>query len=114
MAWQNLLTSGYRRLDFPWPCMLHLTPVRFLLSLPRKTATIFVASGLTFISGAIGLEMLGGMLAESQGIENLAYLSTSFFEELLEMLGIIGFIYGLLQYINLIDSPEIEAIPYEV
>ncbi len=72
---------------------------KFLTNLPRNIMILFVVSGATYVSGAVGFEMVGGRQAELYGTDNLLY---SFFytcEEFLEMLGIVIFIYALLTYI---------------
>lgn len=33
---------------------------RFIKSLPPKTRNLFIKAGITFVGGAIGMEMLGG------------------------------------------------------
>src|SRR5690606_19893923 len=71
----------------------------FLKKLRKRTRVLFLLSGTIFISGAIGFEMLGGNVIQSQGPGALF----SFFytcEELLEMLGSSLFIYALLDYIT--------------
>jgi len=73
--------------------------LKFLTELPRNIMILFVVSGATFVSGAVGFEMVGARQTELYGTENLLY---SFFytcEEFLEMLGIVIFIYALLTYI---------------
>lgn len=73
--------------------------LKFLINLPRNIMILFVASGATFVSGAIGFEMLAGWYVELYGKNDLLF---SFFytcEEFLEMLGIAIFIYTLLTYI---------------
>ncbi len=74
--------------------------LKFLANLPRNTMILFVLSGITFISGAIGFEMLGGWYAELYGENNFAFSLFYTCEEFLEMLGIVIFIYTLLRYIN--------------
>lgn len=71
---------------------------RFLLRLPKETMILFVASGATFVSGAIGFELLGGMHEELYGHYNPTYALFYTCEELLEMLGIAIFLYALLSY----------------
>jgi hypothetical protein len=102
---QSLNTSGL--LYFAWVipygialtvfCLLYF---RFLLNLPRKTMTLFVASSAIYVSGALGLEMISALHAEIYGIENLAYQLITTVEESLEMTGIVIFIYALLAYIT--------------
>ena len=69
---------------------------KFLFELPRNIMTLFLVSGAIFVSGAIGLELLGGRHAELYGINNLHFSILTTFEELLEMVGIALFIYTLL------------------
>lgn len=71
----------------------------FLTCLPRSTMIGFVLSGATFVSGAVGFEMLGGLQADVNGKSNLLYSVLYTCEETLEMLGIATFIYTLLKYI---------------
>lgn len=73
---------------------------RFLLNLPKKSMILFLLSGTIYISGAIGFELIGGLRAESHGLNNLVYSLITTAEELLEMLGIALFIYSLLVYIT--------------
>jgi hypothetical protein len=74
--------------------------LRFLLKLPRRTMALFVVSGLTFVTGAIGFEMLGGLIDERQGTDSVWYAVAFTVEEMSEMLGIALFIYALLDYIE--------------
>lgn len=73
--------------------------LRFLTRLPRRTMVLFLISGLIYVTGAMGLEMLGGWRAEAYGSDDLIYLAMVTAEELLEMVGIAIFIYALLSYI---------------
>jgi len=73
---------------------------RFLFRLPRRIAWLFIASGAVYVTGAIGLEMLGGRHYELHGRHNVVYSIISTCEELLEQLGIALFIYVLLTYIS--------------
>lgn len=81
-------------------CVLIIAYTRFLFNLPRNTMFLFLISGSTFISGAIGFEILGGVQIEANG-GSCDLLCTLFYtcEESLEMLGIAIFIYALLTYI---------------
>lgn len=76
-----------------------MTYSRFLMRLPRSTCVLFLVSGTTFIAGAIGFELLGGRHYELQGNDNATYVLFQTAEESLEMLGIVIFIYSLLDYI---------------
>ena len=72
---------------------------KFVLSLPAKTKMLFIIAGLMYVGGALGMELLGGYLADTSGY-NTAYGIASSVEEILEMLGIVVFIHGLLGYIQ--------------
>jgi len=71
---------------------------KFLFNLPRNTMILFIVSGATFVSGAIGFEMLGGRQAYLYGANNVLYSIYYTCEEFLEMIGIAIFIYTLLSY----------------
>jgi len=71
---------------------------KFLFQLPKNTMVLFLVSGATFISGAIGFEMFGGRHAELFGRSNILYAFYYTCEEFLEMIGIAMFIYTLLSY----------------
>lgn len=71
---------------------------RFLWRLPRRTAGLLVLSGAVFVSGALGLEMLGGYWLEGHGRDGL-YVVLQTLEEALEMSGVVLFLYSLLDYI---------------
>lgn len=68
---------------------------RFLSRLPRSTAYLMALSGVIFIAGAIGMELLGGLHFERYGSQNPGYVVLQSVEEILEMSGIVLFIYTL-------------------
>jgi len=73
---------------------------RFLIRLPKRFMGLFILSGGIYISGALGLELLGGLHASNFGVDGIQYSVIYTFEELLEMLGVMLFIYSLLSYIK--------------
>lgn len=73
---------------------------KFILNLPSKTRRIFILAGTIYISGALGMELVGGYIADTIGFDTFAYGMVSRTEELLEMFGILIFIRGLLFYIQ--------------
>ncbi|HUM69188.1 MAG TPA: glycosyltransferase family 2 protein, partial [Chloroflexota bacterium] len=90
---------------FPWVipgialvCVLGLFFLRFLLYLPAKTRFGFVLAAITYIGGAIGVELIGSRHAELYGFENWTYSMIATVEEGLEMAGLILFIQALLSY----------------
>lgn len=72
--------------------------IPFLRYLPDRTRSIFVNAGILYVSGAIGMEMIGGA-AHSGEISRSFYQIAMPIEEMLEMCGIILFIYGLVAFI---------------
>jgi len=72
---------------------------KFLFKLPKNTLILFLVSGIIFISGAIGFEMIGGRHVYLYGGNDIIYSFYYTCEESLEMLGISIFIYTLLSYI---------------
>lgn len=78
---------------------------RFLFTLPKTTRWLFIAGGAVFVSGAVGMEMVGGKYWAEQGWAidggdpiDMKYALIVTVEELLEMVGIVIFIYALMQY----------------
>lgn len=72
---------------------------RFIFHLPAQTRFFFIVAGITYITGAIGFEMLGGYYHELYDKETMTYAILVLFEESLEMTGIVIFIYSLLSYL---------------
>jgi hypothetical protein len=72
----------------------------FLLSLPFRTRLLFVISGAFYVGGAVGMEMVGGRLLKLYGQQSLQYAAGTIVEEILEMIGVLIFIYALLSYLR--------------
>lgn len=73
----------------------------FLLALPRRTAILFVTSGLVFCAGALGFESLSAAVFEATGsVDDFRFIALYTIEELLEMTGIVIFIYALSDYLD--------------
>jgi len=75
--------------------------LKFLKNLPTRSRILFLLSGSIFITGAIGLELVGGYYQSLFAQNNLVYALITNFEEILEMTGILFFIYALLDYMRL-------------
>lgn len=100
-----LNTSGY--LYFAWVIpygigliIFLLVYTRFLFNLPHKMRLLFIISGFVYVSGAIGLELIGGIYYELYGEQSLSFIILATIEELLEMTGVVIFIYALSLYID--------------
>jgi hypothetical protein len=74
--------------------------LRFLPQLPKKIAYLFIISGIIFVIGAVGVEMLAAKNYDSENFSETLHAICYSIEEFLEMLGIAIFIYSLLLYIK--------------
>ena len=84
---------------FTFVCLLIFT--RFLGHLPTQTRRLFLLSGSLYVSGTLGMEMIGGYYASLINNRNdIIYAVIVTIEESLEMLGVAVFIYSLLHYIS--------------
>ena len=111
----TLNTSGF--LSYAWviPYMilvgiLFLAYLKFIISLPKKTRFLFIIAGTIYVGGAIGLELLGNYHFDLYGENDVKYLVFSSIEEVLEMTGIVVFIYALMSYI----STELEGVQLRI
>ena len=73
---------------------------RFVRHLPYKSRQHFLSAAFIYVGGALIMEMVGSYFAEAQGQQNLVYALIATVEEVMEMGGIIIFIYGLLYYLR--------------
>lgn len=92
-------------LHFAWvvPAMVLLAALgliyrRFLLSLPRQVRAGVLMSAAIYLSGAVGLEMLGGWYVERHSLESWGHAVLSAVEEALEMAGLIVLLHTLESY----------------
>jgi hypothetical protein len=74
--------------------------LRFLKHLVPRTRWLFVTAAVIFVSGAIGMELIAGVVIEKHGVAATGHIISQFIEESLEMLGVIVFIFALLDYIQ--------------
>jgi len=78
-----------------------LAYLKFFLHLPGRTKAQFVTAAVTFLGGALGVEILEGLYSASHDGENsFQYSMLVMVEEGLEMAGVIIFINSLLAYIH--------------
>ena len=78
---------------------LGLVYLKFVWTLPADTRWRFVLAGVMFLSGALGIEMLGAREADLHDTTTLTYSILYSLEEMLEMLGIVVFIHALLRHL---------------
>lgn len=115
-------TSGY--LNFGWVLLgipvviiLGLLFLRFLLHLSARTRNLFILAGVVYIGGAIVIEAISANQLPAYGDYTFQYLGIATIEEFFEMLGVIIFIYALLDYITrmrlafVFNAPSLPAEP---
>jgi hypothetical protein len=102
---EHFQTTGF--LYYPWivPAGLCVSSLAlgysgFLTSLPRRTRWLFLAAGAIYLGGALGLEAVSGEMATLFGERSPAYHAVATLEELLEMMGVVVFLYALLDYMG--------------
>jgi hypothetical protein len=74
--------------------------VPFLLRLPSRTRYLLIASGATFVAGAVVVEFFGQLYADAYGRTRPIYAGLATVEEVLEMLGVALLIYTLLEHLG--------------
>jgi hypothetical protein len=114
----GLQTTGF--LYFAWyipviPILIILGVyyLRLVNSLPQKHKIGYVISGLIFLSGAIGMEMIGSSFAQTKGLGNFQYSMVATLEESLELIGLILFIYFTWDLVQLNSQKSDLAKPKE-
>lgn len=84
----------------PLTLVFVLAYFKFWLDLPSKIRTLFFVAGTLFVGGAVGAEMINGLLDDFYGRGGILYSVMTHLEEFLEMIGIVVFVYALLSYIG--------------
>ena len=82
-----------------------LAYIPFLKRLGRPYAGLFILSAALFIAGAVGIEMVAGVIVQDGGTSSLAYRLATNVEETLEGVGMVVFLYTLLRYFFEVASP---------
>jgi hypothetical protein len=77
-----------------------LSYLRFLAALPARSRRLFLVAGAIYVGGALGVEALSGAQASRHGEHNPIYHAIVTVEESLEMVGLVVFIYALLDYLS--------------
>jgi drug/metabolite transporter (DMT)-like permease len=72
---------------------------RFLWALPPDTRRNLLLAGALYVGGALGLELLGATIEHQRWSEGLLVLEETA-EELLEMLGVVCLLHGLLCHLS--------------
>ena len=66
--------------------------------LPSNIRNVMILSGIIYVSGSLGMEMIGGYFYQHEGSENMTNAFLTAAEEGMEMLGVNLFIYALNLY----------------
>lgn len=110
-------TSGY--LEFGWQIvavplviLFGLLYFRFWWKLPPHTRTWFAIAAVVYAGGALVIEGISANEISNGGID-MRYLTIATFEEFGEMLGVVIFIYALLDYIVQSDMQFVFQPPLE-
>ncbi|MGR3293356.1 MAG: hypothetical protein ACUZ9M_04980 [Candidatus Scalindua sp.] len=77
-----------------------LVYVKFVFNLPSKTRILFLIAGLVYVVGALGMEIIGEFYSKLHADNITLVIMLTTIEELLEMTGIVIFIYTLMSYID--------------
>jgi hypothetical protein len=80
---------------------------RLVFSLPARTRRLLIASGVVFITGAVGFEALGNWI-ELHSVSRVPYELCAIVEEALEMLGVTMLISSLIAFFE--DTRQVVAI----
>lgn len=90
--------SAWVLVAIPIVAVLALVFFRFIRHFdPKRRRGLFLAAAL-YLTGAIGMEIVGSGWAYTHGLTNLTYELMTTVEELLEMTGVIVFIHTLLSH----------------
>ncbi len=93
----------------PLVTVMLLAYLRFLRSLAPRTRWLFVLAGGLYVGGALGMELIGGLLAEHTGFYTARYTLVMTIEESLEMLGASLFLCALIDFVGKV--PGINSRP---
>ncbi len=74
--------------------------LNFVLNLPPYFRKRIIAAGVIFLTGAILMEMPGGVLYEKYGFETWHYITSYAIEEFLEMFAMLWFATILMRYLD--------------
>lgn len=71
---------------------------RFVLRLSSPTRVSFLVAAALYLGGALGVELVGGLVVEHYGLHSIAFSVVTTIEESLEMAGAIVFIWALMMH----------------
>ncbi len=77
-----------------------LVYVKFVFNLPSKTRILFLIAGSVYVAGTVGMEIIGEFYSKLHADNMTLVIMLTTIEELLEMTGVVIFIYALMSYID--------------
>lgn len=80
---------------------------KFFLTLPNYLKRLILIAMFLWVGGALFVETVGGYYKYIHGADNLGYALITTVEEVMEMLGVIVLIHGLLTYIDKMGQHQI-------
>jgi hypothetical protein len=83
----------------PLVLIFALSYLKFLVQLPGRTRYRIALSGMVYVGGALGMELLGGWYYQLYRGSGIGYAILVTVEETLEMSGLVLFIFALFDYI---------------
>lgn len=104
--------SGYFRFAWVLPALALViivgsTFIPFLFRLERRRRLQFIAAGLVYAGGVVGMEMIGGKVYSAANDQfTLGYAVCVHVEEFLEMFGIALFNFALIEHLAGLLGPE--------
>lgn len=84
--------------------LLAVIAIPWLKRLPRSLALWFLAGAFIYLSGTLGMEMVGGWHASRFGINDLTYALMADTEEILEMTGVLVFLSAVVRYVGVLTG----------
>lgn len=82
----------------------------FVLRLPAPTRNGLIASGVIYIAGAVGIELIASQFFDEANKRQFSYAFYTVAEEGMEMLGVVGVIRTLLRHMERESAPATMAI----
>lgn len=95
----GFLEFGWLVLGIPLVILFGLIYLRFWLKLPWPTKPLFALAAVFYVGGAVVIESISANQYALDGGSSFLYLAIATLEELCEMLGVVVFIYALLDYL---------------
>ena len=94
---------GWLILGIPLVILFGVLYVRFWWWLPGRTRPLFAIAAALYVGGAVVIEGISASQYAAAGGSTFRYLAIATVEETFEMLGVVVFIYALLDYLHRTD-----------